>query len=207
MLAHDRQKRIVRDGYNAVSQLYRGDEDDSRCSNYHQWLDELVPMIPAGAAVLDLGCGNGIPVAKRLASSFNVTGVDISEVQIERARANVPNGRFICSDMTKWTCSPRTFDVIVSFYAVIHVPLAEQRALFEKLYRWLRIGGHLMVIVGHEAYTGEEPNWLGSGAPMHWSHADHATYESWLMRIGFATLWLRFVPEGTGGHVLILARR
>jgi len=38
------------------------------------------------ARVLDLGCGNGVPVAKALAvGGHDVTGVDLSAVQVERA--------------------------------------------------------------------------------------------------------------------------
>jgi hypothetical protein len=40
---------------------------------------------------------------------------------------------------------------------------------------------------------------------MHWSHADRATYLAWLKETGFKVLWTRFIPEGTGGHTLVLA--
>jgi len=41
---------------------------------------------------------------------------------------------------------------------------------------------------------------------MYWSHADAATYEAWLAENGFAIHWARFIPEGDGGHRLILAQ-
>jgi len=50
----------------------------------------LGPLLPSGDMVLDLGCGCGIPVAQELAQHFQVTGVDLSEVQIARARQLVP---------------------------------------------------------------------------------------------------------------------
>ena len=50
--------------------------------------------------MLDLGCGNGVPVARELSARFAVTGVDLSPVQVERARALVPGARFVCADMT-----------------------------------------------------------------------------------------------------------
>ena len=50
--------------------------------------------------VLDLGCGAGVPATRDLVDrGFNVTGIDISEVQIERAQRLVPGGRFICAIM------------------------------------------------------------------------------------------------------------
>jgi hypothetical protein len=43
-------------------------------------------------------------------------------------------------------------------------------------------------------------------APMFWDHADRDTYLRWLDDAGFEVVWHRFVPEGDGGHTLVLAR-
>lgn len=201
------QKEIVRSGYNAVSYAYRGDLEDQDSAPYHEWLDELEPLLPAGARVLDLGCGCGIPVSRRLAAVHAVTGVDISPVQIERARRLVPGAEFICADMGEISFPAERFAAIVSFYAIIHLPLDEQPALFENLYRWLRPDGTLMATVGSRPWSGEAENWRGAGARMAWSHAGTETYLEWLAAAGFETLWTRFIPEGDGGHTLLLARR
>ena len=83
--------------------------------------------------------------------------------------------------------------------------LDEQPAIFRNIYRWLRPGGYLLATVGSSAWTGTETDW--HGAPMFWSHADRATYVAWLEKTGFQVLWTRFIPEGTGGHTLVLAER
>ena len=165
-------------------------------------------MLTSRTPVLDLGCGCGIPVARRLAVTHQVTGIDISAVQIERARQLAPNGRFLCADMMAVAFPPAHFEAIVSFYAIIHVPLAEQPRLFSKMKRWLTPGGYLMVTVGSTEWTGTENDWLGvSGATMYWSHTDATTYESWLIENDFAVCWTRFIPERGGGHTLILAQK
>jgi hypothetical protein len=64
-----------------------------------------------------------------------------------------------------------------------------------------------MATVGRRAWTGIEENWLGAGAPMAWSHAGEGTFLRWLAEAGFSVLWTRFIPEGTSGHVLLLAQR
>jgi cyclopropane fatty-acyl-phospholipid synthase-like methyltransferase len=172
--------------------------------NYGVWADELGTLLRPGARVLDLGCGAGVPMTKLLADAgFDVMGVDIAEVQIERARRLVPNATFVRADLATWDSGPGSFDAVVCLYTLIHVPLQDQRDLLPRLHRWLTPGGFLLAIVGHERWTGVEEY---MGAPMFWDHADEATYLSWLDDAGFAVLWHRYIPEGTSGHTLVLAR-
>ncbi len=198
-------KKIVEQGYDKISYAYRTDEGTGMESDYAGWLAELTPLLEPGTAVLDLGCGCGVPEAQILAEQFQVTGVDISPVQIERAQALVPNGCFLCADMTAIDFPDESFAAIVSFYAIIHVPLAEQPTLLANMVRWLQPDGYLLMSTGHSAWTGTERDWLG--AEMYWSHADENTYQQWLTDLGFEIIWVRFIPEGDGGHSLFLARK
>lgn len=200
-------KEIVKQGYNAVSYAYRADVEDKESLQYHHWLDELIPLLPKGARVLDLGCGCGVPVAKRLANHYQVVGIDLSPVQIERAQRIVPQAEFLCADMTASNFEGSSFDAVLAFYSLIHIPLDEQPAMFQKIAEWLKPGGLFMATVGWQAWTGQEENWLGAGAAMYWSHADEKTYLKWLHEKNFEILWKRFVPEGNGGHTLLLAKR
>lgn len=197
-------KELVKQSYDRISRAYRGDVIE-RDRAYFGWLDVLRRHLRAGAPVLELGCGCGVPVAQELATWCDVTGVDISEVQIERARTLVPSARFICQDVTSVEFARDAFDAIVSFFTIIHVPLAEQHGVFERITRWLRADGYLMASVGHGAWTGYEADWYG--APMYWSHADEATYLEWLGELGFEIRWREFFPEGAGGHVVLLAQK
>lgn len=196
-------KNLVRDGYDKVSTTYRRDEAEP--DQYLSWLSELTPLLAPYSAVLDLGCGCGVPVAQELSKNFQVTGVDISSVQIGRAKQLVPKAQFLCADMSEVDFAPHSFAAIVAFYSIIHVPVEEQIALFGKIRTWLQPGGYLMATVGHTAWTGTEDNWLVPGATMFWSHADADTYQRWLQESGFAILWSRFIPEGDSGHTLLLA--
>jgi len=205
-----RQRGLVRSGYDAISTQYRDDQGrpnpagPESTDDYEAWLRDLATFLPPRARVLDLGCGAGVPAARLLVNlGFRVTGVDISAVQVERARSLVPEATFIHADMSVWDCDPASFEAVVTLYALIHVPLPDQRHLFPRLRRWLVPGGYLLAIVGLERWTGVEDYY---GVQMFWDHADTATYLNWLERAGFRPLWHRFIPEGPGGHTLVLAR-
>jgi SAM-dependent methyltransferase len=103
---------MVRRGYNALSYHYRS--DDAGEDGYAPWLSDLKARLPASGRVLDLGCGCGVPVARSLsAAGHDVTGVDISEVQIERARCLVPGASFLQADAPQLDFPPGSFDAVV----------------------------------------------------------------------------------------------
>jgi Methyltransferase domain len=64
-------------------------------------------------------------------------------------------------------------DGVVSFYALFHVLLEDQRALFPRSRSWLRQGGYLLAITGADRWTGID-TYLG--AQMFWDVADTASY-------------------------------
>jgi SAM-dependent methyltransferase len=204
-------KDIVRRGYDQISYAYRADDEDESAAQYHAWLDELLPLLVRSdggrPAVLELGCGCGIPVARRMAVSTTVTGVDISPVQIERARKLVPGATFLRADMSALRFELEQFDAVIAFYSIIHLPVEEQPALFQAIFGWLRPGGLLFATVGSKAWTGTEENWLDAGATMYWSHAGEDGYRTWFEQAGFEILSTRFIPEGSGGHTLMLAKK
>ncbi len=204
-------KDIVRTGYDQVSQAYREDKPDEMSEAYLQyksWVDELSKVIKPKSAVLDLGCGCGVPITRLLAQAHCVTGVDISSVQIERAKQLVPTARFICADMCELEFSNEIFNAVICLYSIIHVPISDQPVLIKKIWQWLKPEGYLLISVGQDEWTGQEKNWQDvKDADMYWSHADRDTYVRWLTEEGFVIEWERFIPEGNGGHPLMLTRK
>ncbi len=167
----------------------------------------ILDHVAVGAEVLDLGCRCGAPIARRLAPRHRVTGVEISDVQIERARALVPSARFIRVDMAKVAFAEYMFGAVVALYSMIRRPLVKQRPLFERICSWLMPGGPFLATLGAEAHAGIEEGWLGSEATMYGSHADAGTYQQWLGGLGFEPIEQAFVPEGDGGHTRVLVRK
>jgi SAM-dependent methyltransferase len=170
---NDDVTRTVSIGYDRVADDYL--ELFGVSSVRQRKLDEFIERLPPGAAVLDLGCGAGVPVAKALTEqNFEVTGVDISIGQIERARRNVPAATFVQGDMGSLNFAPDTFDGVCAFYSVTHVPRDEHRTLVRPISEWLRPGGIFIASLG--ASSGD---WTGSwlGVPMFFSHSDPSEAE------------------------------
>jgi cyclopropane fatty-acyl-phospholipid synthase-like methyltransferase len=163
----DDAARIVAAGYDRVADSYERLEETGREWPRLRRLRELLVDVPEGGAVLDLGCGNGLPALREIACRHVATGVDVSGVQAERARKNVPEAAVLHGDMAATDFAVDAFDAIVSFYAVEHVPRERHAELFRRFHDWLRPNGWLLFSVEarntHEA-VGE---WLGT--PMFFS--------------------------------------
>ena len=113
------------------------------------------------------GYGAGLPVARTLAERFEVTGVDISQRQIELARQNVPNATFVHADMATVTFPEASFDAVGAFYALVHLPREQHAALFQAVASWLAPGGVFVATLTGHGHPGLVEEWLG--VPMYFS--------------------------------------
>src|SRR4051812_35796089 len=68
-------------------------------------------LIPAGASVLEIGCGSGELLAQLKAEKK--VGVDLSETQLAVARQRMPEGEFIASAGELLALDGRSFDIII----------------------------------------------------------------------------------------------
>jgi SAM-dependent methyltransferase len=201
-------RRTVEAGYDMMAEQYLATKDPEDPLALAA-LEDLAPVVPPGAAVLDLGCGAGVPVTRWLAGrGFAVTGVDVSARQLELARSNVPDGTFIKADMTGLAFDPETFDAVVAFHSIIHVPRNEHPALLARIHRWLKPGGVFLATMTVTDYEGQDDDWEGWGAPMVWSHYDQDTNVAMLREAGFE---LRYAEPRTGDEdetwLWVLARK
>jgi ubiquinone/menaquinone biosynthesis C-methylase UbiE len=107
--------------------------------------------LPAGAKVLDVGCGTGasaLPAAHAVGPSGSVVGVDLSTRLLDRARAKartqgLSNIDFRQADMTSLGYPDGGFDAVVSVFSVFFVP--DMESLVRELWRMVRPGGKLAV--------------------------------------------------------------
>lgn len=198
-------KETVTEGYNRLSTHYR--KHFELTHPYKHWIQDLTLQIKEEGNILELGCGDGLPVAQLLSTQYNYVGVDISDVQIANAKKNVLNGTFLVADMTELDFSQNSFDGIIALYSIIHVPIDEQEKLLRNIYAWLLPNGCFLCTVGFKSWTGTETNWILPDTTMYWSHADSGQYTEWFDSIGFVILQKEFIAEGTQGHTLFLLKK
>ncbi|MGW6448130.1 class I SAM-dependent methyltransferase [Lentzea sp. NPDC055074] len=153
-------KRTVEAGYDVIAQRYLDWSSEIADDPRLRYLAEFDGRLAEGSKVLELGCGAGVPCGRRLAERHDVLGVDLSATQIELARANVPGARFEKADMTALDFAEGEFDGVAAFYSILHVPRAEQPALFAKVARWLKPGGLFLASLGVGTPDVTE-TWLG----------------------------------------------
>jgi SAM-dependent methyltransferase len=192
-------KRIVAAGYDQIARRYLEWSDLAPSPQRMHYLKRLLELLPRGAKLLELGCGAGVPVTQALAAQCHVTGVDISAAQIALAREHVPEAVLIQADMTTLDFPPTSFDAVVGFYTLTHVPREEHAALLGRIATWLRPGGLLFATMGAGDEPGDiDPDWLG--APMFWSHFDAETNRELVRQAGLTLLDAEVAAEDENGQ-------
>jgi 2-polyprenyl-3-methyl-5-hydroxy-6-metoxy-1,4-benzoquinol methylase len=124
-------RKIVENGYNTGDYEKFFKKSPKLNSREGRFLGKFMKIIPPKGKILDLGSGVGIPIDKYLVEQgFQLTGIDISIKHIQKAQKSVPGANFLHQDFTKINFQPNSFDAIISFYAIFHIPRTEHDSLF-----------------------------------------------------------------------------
>ncbi|ORY26054.1 S-adenosyl-L-methionine-dependent methyltransferase, partial [Naematelia encephala] len=157
-------KQIISSSYNHIAPTYHAWTSPRPTTTRSDYISRLSSLLAPPAAVLELGCGAGIPATRQLVElGYNVTGVDVSDSMIRIARTEVPDAEFMVSDMASFVPTKK-YSCVMAFYSLWHLPPAEQSELLQRAAGWLEPGGwmlfNLMTVEG-ELKMGD---WMG--APM-----------------------------------------
>jgi SAM-dependent methyltransferase len=108
-------------------------------------LRRCISKYVAGKSVLELGCGEGHLTAAIFDGARSVTGVDLSEIAIQRAKSRaIANASFKVADFLNVPFEG--FDIIAAIECLYYLAPADQAAFFEKVSREHR--GKLLIISG-----------------------------------------------------------
>ena len=163
------QPPVIGQQYDAIAEWWQDYHQDSDYGVAA--LERALGFAAKGRRALDVGCGAGGRLIRRLeARDFDVTGVDASAKMIELARRNHPNGRFVQADISDWE-SRETFDFILAWDSLFHLPLNQQAPVLTKLCTMLADRGILLYSFGDDTGThrdtwrGQEFHYSSIGVP------------------------------------------
>lgn len=163
----------------------------------------LAALLPVGATVVDIGCGDGIPISQRLLDyGFKVYGIDSSGEMVKRFQANFPGVAVECSDVLTSDLFGREFDAAVAYGVVFHLSPPNQARLIRKIAHHLRPGGLLLFNSGNEEGEGVS-EMAGIRIPQYSLSA--AQYEETLRANGMILVQHYLDPQSEG--YIYLARK
>ncbi|HRK06033.1 MAG TPA: class I SAM-dependent methyltransferase [Chlorobiota bacterium] len=103
---------------------------------------DIAQRYPSTAMVLDIGCGTGIPITRALTERFqNVYAVDSSVEMVKRFRENLPDVPVTCTSIDGFDFFGTTFDVIVAWGIIFHLPFDVQERVLPAIVQHMRPGG------------------------------------------------------------------
>jgi SAM-dependent methyltransferase len=167
-------QRFFEEAWPKISQ---GFESEADAESEIQWILRHVQP-PAGARVLDAPCGFGRHTLALARRGFKVTGVDLSEVELERARerarATGVHVELVCQDLRAIDFSEE-FDLALNLFSSIgYFSDEEDRQLLERFCRALRPGGAFVLDTRnrdhHIRHYAEEEVWPVPGGTVRITH-------------------------------------
>jgi 2-polyprenyl-3-methyl-5-hydroxy-6-metoxy-1,4-benzoquinol methylase len=130
------------------NQFYAAEDDPWHISGARfrdKALRRSISRFVAGKSVLELGCGEGHLTQSIFSEARTVTGIDISDIAIERARTrNIQNARFESSDFLR--VSFNGYDVITAIECLYYLTPEDQDVFLEKVAR--EHSGKIMILSG-----------------------------------------------------------
>ncbi|WP_145579388.1 class I SAM-dependent methyltransferase [Yersinia massiliensis] len=116
----------------------------------------IASLLPAGAHILDLGCGPGFYTHRLAERGFHCTGVDFSPASVSWARQQAQNAGlnidYIQQDIRTY-CPSKPFDFIMMTFGELNVfSTMDAHSLISLCAQWLVPGGKLLT----EVHTFEE---------------------------------------------------
>jgi tRNA (cmo5U34)-methyltransferase len=112
-----------------------------------------------GCNILDLGCGNGIISNEllKIDGSIAATLIDASEDMLNKAKENLKGfekiqfikasfQEILDKDILNKEIQNRNFNFIVSSLAIHHLDMNEKKALFKRIFSYLKVDGYFLNI-------------------------------------------------------------
>lgn len=110
--------------------------------------------LPHGAKILEVGCGDGIPVTRTLIQEgLEVYAVDASPKMVSAFRANFPDTLVTCEAAERLHNLDRRFDAALAWGLLFLLTTEQQKLVIENIGAALNCGGRFLFTAPREAVT------------------------------------------------------
>ena len=162
----------------------------------------LAASLGPGARLLDIGCGNGIPLTKTLLEAgYHVVGLDSSSEMLTRFHATFVHTPAVRALVQHCPFRDRTFDAALAWGVLFHLPQFVQAQAFACVSRVLKPGGHFLFTAGDVDDDGGTHVGLMNGVEFHYYSFSKDGYRRVLAEHGL-TLVSHHVDSGENGYYL-----
>lgn len=212
MKYYDRnRRRVIQTGHNATAQFWDDKWQDQQIGSYNQ--DSVRPFValteaflPAGARILEGGCGTAGKVAALVNAGYEVVGIDFAEETVQRINRARPEFDVRVGDVFALPFDADSFDGYWSFGVIEHFWDGYDDLLGEA-WRVLKRGGYLFITFPNlspirrlKAALGLYGRWNGRHAPAGFYQflLDPQSVSEALVRKGFEVVHLSRIQAGSG---------
>jgi SAM-dependent methyltransferase len=110
--------------------------------------------LPAGSKVLEIGCGDGIPITHTLIDEgLNVYAIDASPKMVLAFRRNFPNTSVTCEAAEKLHDFDQQFDAAIAWGLMFLLTPETQKIVIQNISNALNHGGKFLFTCPREAVT------------------------------------------------------
>jgi 2-polyprenyl-3-methyl-5-hydroxy-6-metoxy-1,4-benzoquinol methylase len=194
--------------------IWEGVPEGLRPLDFERRLSFLLAHVPAGARVLDVGCGEARFAEALLERGARAVGIDVAEEPLRRARARAPELGLdlrCVAPAGPWPLEDVSFDVVWAGEVIEHV--ADTAGWLSEVRRVLCSGGALVLSTpAHERLTRLALGLRGSAFEAHFDpRSDHLRFYtrralvSLLAEFGFEAIETRVFGRVPGAARVLLA--
>lgn len=135
------------------SEMRIADPDVSRVANEPDILNELLSL--SGASVLELGCGKADKTRLLAQTAASVLALEVDRIQLasNRAAEKPDNVRFEYGGAENIPAEDASFDIVLMFKSLHHVPTERMDDAFSEIRRVLKAGG--VAYISEPVYAGD----------------------------------------------------
>lgn len=158
-------------------------------------LDRFSGLLPAGARILDAGCGPGRDAKLFTDKGFRVVGIDLAERMIEFAKKVAPKAEFRVMDLRHLAFGDSSFDAVWFNASLLNIRKGEAPKVLKEMRRVLRPDGLMLVSVKHGRGEGMKKDRRYAGAEKYCAYYTRDELRQGLEDAGFRVMGMEMKQE------------